>query len=183
MLRIGSILMGLALVTVADLQAQEQRIGFINSSQILERMPEYEGIDQRLQMISDAWYEELEQLEAEIERLELEFETREVLFTEEMRERHQAEISTLADRHQQILHEKFGPDGEYFERQRELLEPVQQRLLEAVNRVALREGFDFVFDRAEEVTLLHADPEWNLNGKVLEELGLIGADGPEPWTD
>ena len=172
MAKAGSILLGLALVMVTGLQAQDQRIGFINSDRILEQMPEYEGIEQQLQLLSDTWYAELEHLESERERLEQEFEAREILFTDEMRVRHQNEITALSRQYQQMLHEKFGPEGEYFERQRELLEPIQQRLVEAVNRVALQEGFDFIFDRAEDVSLLHANPDWNLNHEVMVELGL-----------
>src|SRR5690625_5837240 len=96
MAKAGSILLGLALVMVTGLQAQDQRIGFINSDRILEQMPEYEGIEQQLQLLSDTWYAELEHLESERERLEQEFEAREILFTDEMRVQHQNEITALS---------------------------------------------------------------------------------------
>ena len=49
---------------------------------------------------------------------------------------------------------------------------MQQRVLEAINEVAERAGYDYVFDRSGELLFLYANPEHNLTARVMEELGL-----------
>jgi len=162
----------LFLTMTGILHGQGQRIGTIDSDRILDRMPEYSGIEQRLQLLSESWEEELRGLDREIETLQEEFEAREVLYTDEMREVRRSRIEAVKRQREYFLSEKFGPDGEYFRRQQELLEPLQRQVFNAVNQIARREGFDFIIDRAQDVRFLYADPEWDLTDQVLEELGL-----------
>jgi len=156
-----------------DLKAQNQKIGFVDSEIIIEQMPEYAGIEQRLNLLSESWRDEINEMAQEIERLKEEFNAREVLFTEEIREQRLAEIDVLENNKEQHIQDKFGPDGEYFQRQRELLEPIQRQLFDAINQVANREGFDFIFDRSEDIRFLFARSEWNITEEVLTELGII----------
>ncbi len=169
---VSTILVLLSFVLEAEVIAQNQKIGFIDSDRIVEQMPEYTGIEQRLNLLSESWRDELREMDREIARLKEEYEAREVLYTDDVREQRRAEIDALIDDRERYLEEKFGPEGEYFQRQRELLEPVQRQVFDAVNRVADREDFDFVFDRAQDVKFLFARSEWNLTEEVMLELGI-----------
>jgi len=152
--------------------AQNQKIGFIDSDLIMEHMPEYTGIEQRLNLLSENWQQEISSMENEIERLESDFEAREILFTDEIREQRLNEISRKKDELERFIEDKFGPNGEYFTRQKELLEPIQRSIFDALTRVASRESYDFVFDRADEVRFLFVREEWNLTEEVMLELGI-----------
>lgn len=165
-------LLMLILLCQHGLYAQEQKFGYIDSDEIIEQMPEYTGIEQRLNLLSESWRDEIYQMDREIERREEEFEAREILYTDEVRDQQMQEIEQLIDERERFREEKFGPDGEYFQRQKELLEPVQRQVFNAVNRVANREGFDFVFDRAQDVRFLFAKSEWNITEDVMIELGI-----------
>ncbi len=169
---VSTILVLLSFVLEAEVIAQNQKIGFIDSDRIVEQMPEYTGIEQRLNLLSESWRDELREMDREIARLKEEYEAREVLYTDDVREQRRAEIDALIDDRERYLEEKFGPEGEYFQRQRELLEPVQRQVFDAVNRVADREDFDFVFDRSQDVKFLFARSEWNLTEEVMLELGI-----------
>ncbi|MEX1010779.1 MAG: OmpH family outer membrane protein [Balneolaceae bacterium] len=170
-----SVLTLTALWSADALQAQ-QKIGFIDSDLIMEKMPEYEGIEQRLELMTVSWREELQRMDREIDRLEEEFELREVLFTDEVRADRLREIEERVVQRELYLEEKFGAGGEYFQWQRELLEPIQRQIFDAMHRIAARERYDFILDRSEGVRLLYANPEWNLNDLVLTELGIESED-------
>ncbi|MEX2600989.1 MAG: OmpH family outer membrane protein [Balneolaceae bacterium] len=152
--------------------SQNQKIGYIDSELIMDQIPEYSGVEQTLDLLSESWREEIREMDSEIERLQEEYATREVLYTETMRQEHMAEIDSMREARDRFANEIFGPEGDYFLRQRELLEPIQQQIYEAVSRVADREDFDFILDRAGDVKLIFARPEWNLNQQVLVELGI-----------
>jgi outer membrane protein len=152
--------------------AQDQKIGFIDSDVILQNMPEYSGIEQQLQLLSEGWRNEIIELENELRELEEDFEAREILFTEDIRRERLAEIEQKTRQLESFVDEKFGPEGEYYTRQQELLEPIQRSIFNALNQVASRDGFDFVFDRAEDIRFLYTREQWNLTEEVMLELGI-----------
>lgn len=162
----------LLLLTVQLVHAQDQRIGFIDSDIIMQNMPEYSGIEQRLNLLSDNWQNDIREMESEIEELERDFEAREILFTDEVRQQRLTEIENLKQQRDRFVEDKFGPRGEYFRTQQDLLEPIQRQIFDALTRVATRNNYDFVFDRAQETRFLFTRQEWNLTERVMLEMGL-----------
>jgi len=158
--------------SVALAEAQNQKIGFIDSDEILRHLPEYSGIEQRLALLSDTWRREITEMEQEIDDLVRDFEAREILFTDDMRQQRLNEINIKRDELERYIENKFGPRGEYFTRQKELLEPIQRQIFDALTRVAERGSYDFVFDRSEDIRFLFVKQEWNLTEEVMLELGI-----------
>lgn len=152
--------------------AQDQKIGYIDSEYILQKIPEYKGIQQQLDVVSQGWRDDIKELEDEIEQLRKEFEAKKILYTDEVREQKKNEIEQKVQQKKKLVDQKFGPEGEYFQKQQELLNPIQRRVMEAVTAVAEQEGFDYVFDRSGEYSFLYTRPEWDISDKVLIELGI-----------
>jgi len=144
----------------------------VNTDQILTQMSEYQGIQQQLSTISSEWNKQLDKMEQEIDQLKEDFEAKKILYTEELKKQKQQEIQNKVQQRQQYLDEKFGANGEYFEKQKELLEPIQRKVFDAINKVANDQNVDFVFDRAQNSSMLYGEQEWNLNKEVLQELGI-----------
>lgn len=166
------LLLFVLLLFVDVAKAQDQKIGFIDSDVIMQQMPEYAGIEQRLSLLSDNWHQEIREMEEEVAELEREFEAREILFTDEVRQQRLDEIEQKRDELDQYIEGKFGPQGEYFTRQKELLEPIQRLVFDALTQVAARDSYDFVFDRADDTRFLFVREEWNLTQEVMLELGI-----------
>jgi len=152
--------------------AQDQKIGYFDSDFILSNLPEYNGLEQQLELIAGQWRTELEQMQRELQQLEEDFEAKEILYTPEIRKQKQNEIQQKINDIRFFREQKFGPDGEYFQRQAELLEPIQRQVFEAVQAVAVRNGYDLIFDRAGDVRLIYARNEWNIDEEILIELGI-----------
>lgn len=157
---------------LGEISAQDQKIGYFESEVILAQIPEYNGIEQRLQLLSDGWQQELDELDAEIEALEEDYKAKEILYTEEIRQQKRNEIRQKKQARDSFLNQKFGPQGEYFQNQRDLLEPIQRQIFTALRAVAQKQGFDFVFDRSGDIYMVYARGEWNLNEAILLELGI-----------
>ena len=97
-------------------------------------------------------------------------EAREILYTDEIREQRLNEIAQKRDELEQFAKEKFGPRGDYFTRQKELPEPIQRLIFDALTPVASHKNFDFVFDSTEDTRFLYARQEWNLTADVMLKL-------------
>jgi outer membrane protein len=162
----------LAVLLSTSVVGQDQKIGFYESDFVLSKIPEYAGIEQRLQVLSDSWQQQIQVIEEEIQALEKDFEAKEILYTEELKAEKRKEISLKKQEKENYIAQKFGPNGEYFSKQRELLEPIQRQVSAAVRTVAQRQGFDYVFDRSGDIYMIYARGEWNLNEAILLELGI-----------
>ncbi|NGP77219.1 OmpH family outer membrane protein [Balneolaceae bacterium YR4-1] len=162
---------------LAGSAAAQQKTGYVDTDYLVSQIPEYQSVQQQLRSLSQEWRAELDEMQQEIERLREDFSAREILYTDEIRNQKEQEINSKIQQRQQYLEQKFGAEGDFFQRQKELLEPIQRQVFEAITRVAEREGFDFVLDRTQKTELLYAREQWNLNDEVLLELG-IAVDNP-----
>lgn len=157
---------------VTGVTLAQQKNGYVDTEFLFTKIPEYENVQQQLELLSQEWRQELSEMQQEISQLKEEFRAKEILYTDDLREEKKQQILQKEQQRERYLELKFGPGGDYFQRQKELLEPIQRRIYEAITIVAQKEGFDFVFDRSQKTLMLYADQEWNLNDKVLKELGI-----------
>ncbi len=107
-----------------------------------------------------------------MEARQTEFEARELLYTDDERERRQTDISALAQARDNLRRTYFGPDGQLFREQQQLLRPVQERVIAAVETIAGEGDYDYVFDRAGDFVFLYTKPRFDLTELVLDELGV-----------
>ncbi len=156
----------------------QQKIGYIDSEQILNRLPEYQDAQQRLERLAQQWQQQLEAMQREIDQLFRDYQAREVLYTEEMRRQKQQEILNKERALEQFREQKFGPQGELFQQQTQLIRPIQERVLQALRQVAEEQGYDFVFDKSGSLLFLYARPQYDLTDRVLEKLGISATPAP-----
>ena len=62
-------------------------------------------------------------------------------------------------------------EGEAAKKQKELLEPVQDRVYEAIKQLALQQGYDAVIDRSSAQSMIFASPKIDISNEVLAKLG------------
>ncbi len=161
----------IVMVGVSSTLAQ-QKIGYIDSDYIMSKIPEYSGIKERLDLMSKDWKKQVDKMDQQIAKMKSDYKAKEILYTPEVRKQKQQEIQDKIQGKNNFLDSKFGPNGEYYQKQKELLQPLQQKILKAVNTVAQEEGYDYVFDRSGDYLFVYTRPEWNLSDKILQEMGI-----------
>ena len=174
----GRARMGLIVAVIAGLlgargeASAQQRIGYIDSQSILNEVPEYANVQQKLDQLEKKWRSEIQNEEEEVQALKEEFRAWELLYTEEERRQKQTEITKAQREVEQLRKRYFGPDGQLYTRQKELMRPIQERILKATEEVATEQGYDYVFDKGERVLFMYARDDHNLNEAVLQQLGV-----------
>ena len=169
---------GLVVAVIAGLlgvggeASAQQRIGYIDSQSILNEVPEYANVQQKLDQLEKKWRSEIQNEEEEVQALKEEFRAWELLYTEEERRQKQTEITKAQREVEQLRKRYFGPDGQLYTRQKELMRPIQERILKATEEVATEQGYDYVFDKGERVLFMYARDDHNLNEAVLQQLGV-----------
>ncbi|GAB5519651.1 MAG: OmpH family outer membrane protein [Rhodothermales bacterium] len=159
-----------ALPTLAFAQ---QKIAYVDSDYILGLMPDYATIQQNLDRMAQEWETELDTQRAEVDEMFQQYQARELLYVAEERKRKRDEIIQAEDDLERQRMRYFGPEGELFNQQEQLMRPLQERILTAIEEVATEEGYDYVFDKnGGEVLFLFAQQEHNVSDRVLEKLGI-----------
>jgi hypothetical protein len=68
--------------------------------------------------------------------------------------------------------QKFGVDGELFQRREEMIRPIQDQIYQAIQEVASQGALMAVFDKANQSNLLYTNPKHDISDKVLKKMGL-----------
>jgi outer membrane protein len=149
-----------------------QKFGYIDSDFILGKLPEYAKAQNEIDELSGNWQKELEDMTAKVESLYAAYKAEEVLLTEEMRGERQTEIKKKETELKEYQKKIFGFEGLYFLKKKELIKPLQDKVWDAVEKVAKANRLAIVFDKAAELTMIYTDPRHDYTDFVLEELGL-----------
>ena len=144
----------------------------MNTESILSKIPEYQNAQQEIERISQQWEAELEKKYAAIEKMYTDFVAQEVLLPEDVRQERQEAIFAAEREAKEYREKKFGYEGELFQQQETRMNPIQDKVFKAIEQVAKRKRYDFVFDKAGEVTWLYTNAIYDLTPTVLEELDI-----------
>lgn len=150
----------------------QQKTGYVDSEYILQNLPEYASVQQNVDRLAQEWQGEMDKMQRDVDELFREYQARELLYTNEERKRKQEEIIQQENEIEQFRLRYFGPEGELFKQQEQLMRPLQERILEAIEKVATSEGYDYVFDKGGDFLFLYARDQFDLSLYVLEELGI-----------
>lgn len=146
------------------------KIGYIDSDTIMDNLPDVQDARQKLDAMIRDWQTELRNLEAEHKKKKDDFDKRNLVMTDQTRNEAEKELADLERSISDFRDKKFGPKGELFQKQDELMKPLQNKIFNVIQEIAAEEDFDYVFDRSGDIIFLYAKPEYDLTAKVLEQL-------------
>jgi outer membrane protein len=150
-----------------------QKIGYIDSEYILNKHPDYQIIQQELENISTEWKKEAQNLDKEIKELSVQLKAEEVLLTEEMYQQRLEQINLKKKESQEFNSRIFGIDGQYYQKQAELMQPLQSKIYDAIEQTTRRYKLEMLFDKAAAPSaLIFTNPRHDYSEFVLEELGI-----------
>lgn len=148
------------------------KIGYVDSDTIMDNFPDVQDARQKLDALFQEWQTEVRKLESELKAKQDDYEKRKLIMTEQTSSEIKAEISKLEKDIADYRDKKFGANGELFQKQNELMKPIQNKVFIIIQQVATEEELDFVFDRSGDILFLYAKPEYDLTAKVIERLKL-----------
>lgn len=160
-----------ALSIVASSAAFAQRFAYVDTEYILKHIPEYIAAQKQLDALSVQWQEEVDNRFAEIEKLYKKYQEDQVLLSQEMRRKREDEIVLREREAKEFQRQKFGFEGDLFQERVKLIQPIQERVAQAMQAVATDQGLDIILDKGSEVTFLYANPRLDKSDDVIRRLG------------
>lgn len=149
-----------------------QKFGYVDSDYILSKMPEYSQAQSEIDKLSQQWETEIKDMYKQVEAMEAKLKAEEVLLTKEMRDERESDIEMKWTEVKDYQKKVFGFEGLFFLKKKELIKPIQDKVFEAVEKVAKSNRLQIVFDKSGELVMIYTDPVHDYTDFVLEELGL-----------
>lgn len=146
------------------------KIAYVDSDAIMDNLPDAQDARQRLDVFVQEWQTELSKIEAEWKTKFDDYEKRKLIMTDQSRAEMESDLVKLEKSIADFREKKFGTNGELFQKQDELMKPVQNRVFTAIKDIAKEDDYDYVFDRSGDVLLLFAKEQYDITPKVLARL-------------
>jgi outer membrane protein len=172
-------LCALVLVLASGL-VQAQKFAYIDSDYVLLHMPEYATAQTELNNFAIQWQSDIESKLEAADRLEVAYRAERVLLTAEMRVKREEEISKKRAEAKDMQKQKFGVDGELFQKRQELIEPVQQQIFESLKDIASGSGYMVIFDKSNQSNMLYTNPKYDISDRLIKKLGYVPGETVTP---
>lgn len=166
------IILGILFVFGTAIAAQAQRYCIIDSKYILEKLVDYKDAQTRLDQMSKQWQTEIDTRMAEVDRMYKSYQAERAMLSDDVRKKREDEIVEKEKAAKDLQKQHFGYEGDLFKKRQELVKPIQDRVYNAVQKMATNKGYDMVLDKAGGVTLFYADPKLDRSDDVLKLLGI-----------
>lgn len=128
--------------------AQTQRTAVVDIDEILTSMPDYQKAQDQLDEIAEQWRQEIAQEMDKVKSMYNKYQAEQVLLSDEMKREREEEIMEKEKEVRDVQRQKFGPEGELFNKRQELVAPIQNEVYKAISSYADSRGFDLVLDRS-----------------------------------
>ncbi len=151
---------------------QAQRYAIIDTKYILDKMPEFKNADKQLAEIGAQWQKEIDTKQTELNAMYRNFDAEQFMLSDELKKKREDQLFNMEKDIRELQKKRFGYEGDLFKERQRLVKPVQDKVYNAIQKIAVNRGYDFVLDKSEGITVIFADPKLDKSEDVLKELGI-----------
>ena len=149
-----------------------QRYAVVDTRYILDKIPEYKEAQSKLDQFSEQWQREIDQKQTDLDRMYKLYDAERVLLSDELKKKREDELFVLEKHVRDLQRQRFGFEGDLFKKREELVKPIQDKVYNAIQALAVTRQYDFILDRSEGITVIFADPKLDRSEDVLKQLGV-----------
>jgi len=160
----------LTILAAAPIDAEAQRFVYVDSEEILAALPEYQAAQKALDDLAEKWKSDIAKEYEVIKDMYKKYQASEVLLTDAEKKERQDAIVKREDKVRQLQKDKFGPNGDLFKKREELVQPVQDKLFNAIQRYAEEKNLDVIFDKANGASILFSNPRYDKTKELINRI-------------
>ncbi len=161
------------LLTVAVATAQKyQRMAYIDMEYILQNIPEYIEAQNSLNAKVERWKKKLDKEARNIEILKTDLVNEKAILTKDLIEEREEDIKLKQEALRRLESLYFGPNGDLYNLRKQLIKPVQDQVYNAVQTIASKKKYDFVFDKSSELVMLYSNKKHDISDLVVKLINI-----------
>ena len=149
---------------------QSLRVGYVNMDYILENLDDYKTATEEYEIRLNMWKKEISEREGKIENKLKELEIQRPLLTETLYNDFKEEIDFEKEQLELYRQKRFGPNGDWVAQEKILIQPIQDEVLAAVQLIAERNKFDYVYDKSSAIVTLYSEKKYDISELVLKSI-------------
>ncbi len=165
-----TLLLLLTLVALAPVVAQ--RYAVVDTRYILGKIPEYKTAETKIQQITEQWQKEIDEKQVALDKMYKNFDAEQFMLSEDLKKKREDELFNKEKEVRELQKKRFGYEGDLFKERQKLIKPIQDKVYNAIQKIAIARSYDFVLDKSEGITVIFADPKLDKSDDVLRELGI-----------
>lgn len=160
------------LVTVGcAVSAYAQKFALVDMEYILKNIPAYEMANDELNQLSAKWQKAIEDKQNEASAMYQEYQSEAVYLSADQRVAREEQIAGIEKTAAEMRYTYFGPEGELYKKRTSLINPIQDKIYEAIKSLAEEKGYMAIIDRASATEIIFASPRIDVSNDVLARLG------------
>ena len=146
------------------------KIGYIDTEYILENLPEYNQVSDRLEEKAAGWKKEIEDRSRKIEQKKEALNSERILLTDEMIDEIEEEITLDEEELSEYQQKRFGPRGDLIIQKQQLIQPIQDQIFNAIRELAESKNYDFIFDKSADIVMIYSDKWFDVSDQILRTI-------------
>jgi outer membrane protein len=165
------LVLAISILTAFSSNAQT-KYAVINTKYILDKIPEYKEADKKLKALGDQWQLEIDQKQMTLDKMYKNYEAEQFMLSDDLKKKREDELFVKEKELRDLQKKRFGYEGDLFKERQKMVKPIQDKVYNAVQKLATARGYDFILDKSEGITIIFADPKLDKSDDVLKELGI-----------
>ena len=149
---------------------RNQLIAYIDMEYILENVPEYLEAQNTLDAKIAKWRKKLDEQARHIEVLKTDLANEKAILTKDLIEEKEEEITLKQEELRRLESLYFGPNGDMFLVRKQLVKPIQDQVYNAIQSIAARKKYDFVFDKSSDLVMLYSNKKYDISDLILSTI-------------
>ena len=162
----------LSLIFSLSATVTAQRYAVVDTKYILDKMPDYKSAQKQLDQTSAQWQKEIDDKQAVLDKMYKDFEGEQAMLSDDLKKKREDDLFNHEKEVRDLQRKRFGFEGDLFKKRQELIKPVQDKVYNAIQKIAVSRLYDFILDKSEGITVIFADPKLDKSDDVLKELGV-----------
>ena len=149
--------------------AQTVKIGYIDSIKIFAENKETQEAERQYRADVAQWEAQKQRYEQDLSRMGEELSAQSPMLSEEKKAERKLEFQRKMDEYKRFMDETFGDTGLAARRNKELTQPIVDKINKIIEKIAKEQGYTMVFDVAN-ANIVYADKAIDITELVLTTL-------------
>jgi outer membrane protein len=150
----------------------QERYAVVDTKYILEKMPEYKDAQKKLDQTSMVWQKEIDTRQAALDKMYKDYDAEQVMLSDTLKKKREDQLFNMEKDVRDLQRKRFGYEGDLFKLRQELVKPIQDKVYNAIQQLAVNRMYELILDKSEGITVIFADPKLDKSDEVLKSLGI-----------
>lgn len=150
--------------------ASAQNYMLVDSEKVFKSLPEYNNALEQIESLSQSYQSAVDAKFKEVEDFYNSYMQRRASLSATSRQQAEQMILDMEAKATEYQESLFGTDGELMKKRMELIQPIQQRVFDAIERFSMQNGYDLVIDIAANPTVLYYSDKVNFTQRIIDSL-------------